>query len=205
MLTELGRSRCPRRVRPPGAAPLNAERSGLVQLASANAGDRQNRPRCGRGDLRARFRRGVPFQNHGGEILRGGWVSVELEVRPRWLVPDTNCFIDHLPLLQRVAAAPGQPYLLAVPLVVVTELEGLRRCGRVGGAAGAALGWLCGDAGAAVRFATSRGTLLASRTFTAERAEPRTTNDDRVLATALNLHANLASEPGEMPPYLYAF
>lgn len=50
-------------------------------------------------------------------MLHGGWVSAEIEVRPRWLVPDTNCFIDHLSLLQRVTEAEGLPYLLAVPLV----------------------------------------------------------------------------------------
>lgn len=47
----------------------------------------------------------------------GGANAGEIEVRPRWLVPDTNCFIDHLPLLQAIADAPGQPYTLAVPLV----------------------------------------------------------------------------------------
>ncbi|XP_052757427.1 uncharacterized protein LOC113517389 isoform X2 [Galleria mellonella] len=137
------------------------------------------------------------------EILGGGWVSVEVEVRPRWLVPDTNCFIDHLPLLQAVAEAPSQPYILAVPLVVMTELEGLKKCSRVGERASAALAWVCagggagggaGGAGAAVRLATSRGSLLASRAFTAERDHSRATNDDRVLATAINLHANLATE-----------
>ncbi|XP_072943401.1 uncharacterized protein Smg6 isoform X2 [Epargyreus clarus] len=124
--------------------------------------------------------------------MLGAASSAEVEVRPRWLVPDTNCFIDHLPLLQAVVAAPGQPYQLAVPLVVVTELEGLRRCARVGGAARGALGWVRGAAG--VRLATARGSLLASRAFTAEE-HARACNDDRVLATALNLHANVATLP----------
>ncbi|KAJ2952733.1 hypothetical protein O0L34_g7085 [Tuta absoluta] len=143
------------------------------------------------------------------EILRGGWVSVEVEVRPRWLVPDTNCFIDHLPLLRAVLALPGQPYSLAVPLVVMTELEGLRKCSRVGESALAALTWIGsggggggggGGAGGGVKLATSRGSLLASRSFTAESEArgpaggARSTNDDRVLATAVNLHANLASD-----------
>ncbi|KAG7307633.1 hypothetical protein JYU34_007854 [Plutella xylostella] len=137
------------------------------------------------------------------ELVAGGWVRAEVTVRPRWLVPDTNCFIEHLPLLTLLARP--QPYLLAVPLVVVTELEGLSRCGRVGAAAAAALAWLgvVGGAGAAggagappgVRFATSRGSLLASAAFTAEQETARATNDDRVLATALNLHANIPSEP----------
>ncbi|XP_049867626.1 telomerase-binding protein EST1A isoform X2 [Pectinophora gossypiella] len=132
------------------------------------------------------------------EILRGGWVSVEVEVRPRWLVPDTNCFIDHLQLLRAVAGAALQPYLLAVPLVVMTELEGLKRCARVGERARAALSWVSGGGGGgggAVRLATSRGSLLASRAFTAEQDTERGTNDDKVLSTALNLHANLAVEP----------
>ncbi|CAH0720855.1 unnamed protein product, partial [Brenthis ino] len=131
------------------------------------------------------------------EMLGSGWVSVEMEVRPRWLVPDTNCFIDHLALLQ--AAARPAAYTLAVPLVVVSELEGLRKCSRLGEAARAALAWISsGGAGAAggaggVRLATARGSLLAARglAFTAEQDQARTTNDDRVLATALNLQANL--------------
>ena len=49
------------------------------------------------------------------EMLGSAGASAEVEVRPRWLVPDTNCFIDHLPLL-RAAAAP-HAYHLAVPLV----------------------------------------------------------------------------------------
>ncbi|KAJ8725669.1 hypothetical protein PYW08_003852 [Mythimna loreyi] len=128
------------------------------------------------------------------EILRGGSVSSEVEVRPRLLVPDTNCFIDHLSLLQAIVAAPAQPYTLAVPVVVMSELEGLRLSARVGAAARAALGWV-GGAGGALRLATSRGSLLASRACTAEQdAAARATNDDRVLATALNLHTNTATD-----------
>lgn len=125
------------------------------------------------------------------EILRGDSVGGEVEVRPRLLVPDTNCFIDHLPLLQAVVAAPLQPYTLAVPVVVMTELEGLQRCARVGGAARGALRWVW-SAGPALRLATSRGSLLPSRTCTAE-SDAAGTNDDRVLATALALHANLTN------------
>lgn len=93
--------------------------------------------------------------------------------------------------------------------LVMTELEGLKKCSRVGPNASAALSWVIGGApgasgasgatgaSGAVRLATSRGSLLASRAFTAESDQPRATNDDRVLATALNLHANLASETGK--------
>lgn len=43
-------------------------------------------------------------------------VTVELEVRPAYVVPDTNCFITHLPYLERLVAVPS-PYTLLVPLV----------------------------------------------------------------------------------------
>ncbi|KAF2362770.1 DNA/RNA-binding domain Est1-type [Trinorchestia longiramus] len=55
-------------------------------------------------------------------------VGVELEVRPRYVVPDTNCFITHLQYLTSLVAQPS-PYTLLVPLVVVRELEGLSRGG----------------------------------------------------------------------------
>jgi hypothetical protein len=37
---------------------------------------------------------------------------VEMKVRPRYLVPDTNCFIDHLESLQQLNS-----FTLMVPLV----------------------------------------------------------------------------------------
>ncbi|XP_045491287.1 uncharacterized protein LOC123691097 isoform X2 [Colias croceus] len=143
------------------------------------------------------------------EMLGSGSVCVELEVRPRWLVPDTNCFIDHLPLL-RALVAPAQTYQIAVPLVVMTELEGLCKCSRLGSAARAALAWASGAGGGAgggagsgaggvqrargVRLVTTRGSVLTSRTFTAEDHRPGHSNDDRVLDTAINLQANVSSE-----------
>jgi len=53
-------------------------------------------------------------------------VGVELEVHPRYVVPDTNCFISHLAFLARLVRRPS-PYTLLVPYVVVSELEGLSR------------------------------------------------------------------------------
>ncbi|KOX71356.1 Telomerase-binding protein EST1A [Melipona quadrifasciata] len=58
------------------------------------------------------------------QILQKSSVSVEIEVRPRQLVPDTNCFIDYLPQLQNIAKAVSgaQPiYTLMVPLVDVKQ------------------------------------------------------------------------------------
>nr|CAD7207484.1 unnamed protein product [Timema douglasi] len=57
----------------------------------------------------------------GPTILRETVVSVEIEVKPHYLVPDTNCFIDYLPQLQKISQATTsqhQPlYTLMVPLV----------------------------------------------------------------------------------------
>jgi hypothetical protein len=53
-------------------------------------------------------------------ILRDSVVSVEIEVKPHNLVPDTNCFIDYLSELQiiaRAGPAPQHYYTLMVPLV----------------------------------------------------------------------------------------
>lgn len=53
-------------------------------------------------------------------ILRDSVVSVEIEVKPHNLVPDTNCFIDYLSQLQiiaRAGTAPQHYYTLMVPLV----------------------------------------------------------------------------------------
>ncbi|XP_077294426.1 smg6 nonsense mediated mRNA decay factor isoform X3 [Arctopsyche grandis] len=121
-------------------------------------------------------------------LLRQGQISVELEVRPRYLVPDTNCFIDHLPRLQRlIAPEANTAYTLVVPLVVVSELEGLTRAVRVGEAAQAALEVLRVRR-PALRFATTRGNLLGTATFTAEQdTDASLTNDDRILAASLSL------------------
>lgn len=79
----------------------------------------------------------------------------------------------------------------------MTELEGLCRCSRLGEAARNALSWVGGACTRGVRLVTARGSLLNSRTFTAENHKAGHSNDDRVLDTAINLQANLTSEQGE--------
>ncbi|XP_051160471.1 telomerase-binding protein EST1A-like isoform X3 [Leptopilina boulardi] len=144
-------------------------------------------------------------------ILSKSLVSVEIEVRPRQLVPDTNCFIDYLPQLQSIAKAVSgaQPiYTLMVPLVVLNELEGLARgagtrdtqpasraalnpehVARVAENAKAALAF-ARSRNPAIRCLTTRGTVLSSSTFTVEEdvsQDGLTRNDDRILATCLSL------------------
>ncbi|CAB1333253.1 unnamed protein product [Coregonus sp. 'balchen'] len=63
---------------------------------------------------------------------------MELEVRPLFLVPDTNGFIDHLTGLKTLLQS--RTYILVVPLIVITELDGLAKgqesCGGSGGVRG---------------------------------------------------------------------
>ncbi|KAI5099801.1 telomerase-binding protein EST1A, partial [Silurus meridionalis] len=51
--------------------------------------------------------------------------QLELQIRPIYLVPDTNCFIDHLEGLRRLLVCGT--YILVVPLIVITELDGLAK------------------------------------------------------------------------------
>ncbi|XP_035035025.2 telomerase-binding protein EST1A isoform X2 [Hippoglossus stenolepis] len=51
--------------------------------------------------------------------------QLELEVRPLFLVPDTNGFIDHLEGLQKLLQC--RTYIIVLPLIVITELDGLAK------------------------------------------------------------------------------
>ncbi|XP_058857558.1 telomerase-binding protein EST1A [Acipenser ruthenus] len=51
--------------------------------------------------------------------------QLEIEITPVFLVPDTNGFIDHLNGLAKLLSCKA--YILVVPLIVITELDGLAR------------------------------------------------------------------------------
>ena len=50
---------------------------------------------------------------------------IEIEIRPKFIVADTNCFIDHLYLVRRLLSAG--PFITIVPLVVINELDKLTK------------------------------------------------------------------------------
>lgn len=54
-------------------------------------------------------------------ILEQCSYSVEMEVKPKYLVPDTNCFIDYLPYLRSISEVTTDTnetlYSLMVPLI----------------------------------------------------------------------------------------
>ncbi|KAL0272665.1 UNVERIFIED_CONTAM: hypothetical protein PYX00_005543 [Menopon gallinae] len=158
-------------------------------------------------------------------ILQQSGLSVVIEVKPRYLVPDTNCFIDYLTLLQKIAtccATGVEPYyILTVPLIVLNELEGLARGGRdrdmshmslpekvhandVTESARTALSYLKSTTRTLpkIRCVTMTGAFINSFTsFTVEDDVDRDIkNDDRILATCLSLCRNSGKEqtkPGD--------
>ncbi|TTK47645.1 Telomerase-binding protein EST1A [Bagarius yarrelli] len=129
-------------------------------------------------------------------VLETG-VKMELEIRPFYLVPDTNCFIDHLEGLKKLLACGT--YILVVPLIVITELDGLakgqecRKMDSTGEAAHAKLVQECAKAAMAflekgfeakepgLRALTSRGNQLDSIAFRSEDTSGHQGNNDDVI------------------------
>lgn len=137
--------------------------------------------------------------------------TVCLEIRPKYLLPDTNCFIDFLPQIKQLAQAYPL-YHVIVPIVVLNELEGLAKGDETGMKvydtptktslnAHKALVFLKG-VGSNVKCATSKGSFLNSMAFTKESDYINSgenspidhlNNDDKILLTAINLtklHSN---------------
>ncbi|KAL1440197.1 hypothetical protein MTO96_010005 [Rhipicephalus appendiculatus] len=123
-----------------------------------------------------------------------------LEIRPRFLIPDTNCFIDHLPLVQKLVA--DGHFNVYVPIVVLNELHGLARggsrpgpcpdhCEKVGSSARAALAYLeerFGQREPKLRAITIRGSILDTISFRSEDlGDYKGTNDDQILTCCLLL------------------
>ncbi|XP_044755444.1 telomerase-binding protein EST1A [Coccinella septempunctata] len=139
------------------------------------------------------------------KILAQSIISVHIEVLPKYLVPDTNCFIDHLHRIEDIIKVPNSPYIIMVPIVVLGELEGLGRGGiapvpgtmsrtdpehtkKVGEAARKAL-VLLKKRHHNIKCVTTKGAVLNSTTFTTEEDPSMNLakNDDKILTTCLNL------------------
>lgn len=139
------------------------------------------------------------------EILRqNNAETLSIEVRPKYLIPDTNCFIDFLQEI-RLLTTVYPLYHVIVPIVVLNELEGLAK-GDEGGAkiydtptktsrsSQKALLFLK-NAGTVIKCATTKGSFLNSMAFTKESdtttgntlAAEHLNNDDKILLTVANL------------------
>ncbi|XP_070572544.1 telomerase-binding protein EST1A-like [Ptychodera flava] len=117
-----------------------------------------------------------------------------LEVRPVYIVPDTNCFIDHLKGVQMIV--DSKRYTLIVPLVVINELDGLAKgsregqyinaahANRVQQGARAAISYLEDEFelyNNRIRAVTSRGSVLDTIAFRSEDPQGKTGNNDDVI------------------------
>lgn len=51
--------------------------------------------------------------------------QIELEIRPKFIVADTNCYIDHLNLIELIFKS--NHYIVILPLLVLSELEKLAK------------------------------------------------------------------------------
>ncbi len=126
-------------------------------------------------------------------------VNVTLEVCPRFIVPDTNCFVDYLPELSRLAKSGN--FQVRVPVAVLQELDGLAKGVRPGTKysspehaimvadnARLALNFLR-DRPPNTKCVTSRGTVLSSLGVTTEEnfGEDDKKNDDLILDSVINL------------------
>ncbi|XP_045475193.1 telomerase-binding protein EST1A isoform X2 [Harmonia axyridis] len=158
------------------------------------------------------------------KILAQSIISVHIEVLPKYLVPDTNCFIDYLDEIETIIKVPNAPYTIMVPIVVLAELEGLGRGGispasgtlskndpehirKVGEAARKAL-VLLKKRHHNIKCVTTKGAFLNTTTFTTEEDASTNSakNDDKILTTCLNLSKShmkeMESKEGE-PRQIY--
>uniref|UniRef100_A0A182THB9 PINc domain-containing protein n=1 Tax=Anopheles melas TaxID=34690 RepID=A0A182THB9_9DIPT len=65
-------------------------------------------------------------RKEGRDILSQSTIAVTIEVHPRFLVTDTNCFVDYLGAIELISKAHPL-YQLMVPIIVINELEGLSK------------------------------------------------------------------------------
>ncbi|XP_070591614.1 telomerase-binding protein EST1A isoform X2 [Erythrolamprus reginae] len=125
--------------------------------------------------------------------------QMELEIRPVFLVPDTNGFVDHLSSLAKLLEC--RHFILVVPLIVINELDGLAKGPESEHRAGGYSRLLQDRARKAVDFLescferrdsyiralTSRGNELESISFRSEDiSRQQGNNDDLVLSCCLH-------------------
>ncbi|XP_048374838.1 telomerase-binding protein EST1A isoform X3 [Sphaerodactylus townsendi] len=125
--------------------------------------------------------------------------QMELEIRPVFLVPDTNGFIDHLDSLTKLLDC--RQFIIVVPLIVINELDGLAKGPESENRTGGYARLLQERARKAVEFLearfeqrdtymralTSRGNELESISFRSEDiSRQQGNNDDLILSCCLH-------------------
>lgn len=119
-----------------------------------------------------------------------------IEINPIYLVPDTNCFIDHLPAIEELIASLR--YVMIVPLVVINELDGLSLGGqggdpptsdRVATRAAEAVEFLerlFDVRNKHLKAMTSEGNILDTIVYRSEESKRIGNNDDLILSCCLH-------------------
>uniref|UniRef100_A0A1I8ATU0 PINc domain-containing protein n=1 Tax=Steinernema glaseri TaxID=37863 RepID=A0A1I8ATU0_9BILA len=148
-----------------------------------------------------------------------------LEVRPEYLVPDTNTFIDHLASLKKIIES--KRFTTLVPTTVIAELTGLSqpaanllantKPGHMGATDIDHIDWVSEQARLAVQYLrnvsesrtpgiytiTSNGNRQPSLNFVTEELprsdDKKAVNDDRILSCCVQFEAKMSSstEPAE--------
>lgn len=64
------------------------------------------------------------------EILKQASYCIEIEIKPHYVVPDTNCFIDYLPQLEKLmhSFSHVQEYTCTLMVPTVGELKNRNLC-----------------------------------------------------------------------------
>lgn len=129
---------------------------------------------------------------------------IELEIRPKFVVPDTNCFIDHLDLIDKILQT--NYYILIVPLLVINELDklsksissfnddSLEHAQYVQRSAKKAINYLnekFDKRDRNLKAITSQGSILETIQFRSEELKTKGTNDELILGCCLHfVHDN---------------
>jgi len=128
-------------------------------------------------------------------------VRTTLEIRPKFVLPDTNEFIDNLESVKELARSGD--IQIRVSVVVLGELEGLTKskemidrpehAAMLRENSKAALTWIR-EKPANVKCVTTKGNILTSLIVTAEQdTGADQTNDERILQCCLNLDTSPAA------------
>lgn len=127
-------------------------------------------------------------------------IRVQLEIKPHYLVPDTNCFIDYLDDLktlankktgsQSSAVLKRNLFTILIPCIVYNELTNISKSAKksetVVANAQKALQYIQSET-TSVKYVTTKGTFLAKNTFSMEEDDLLLKNDDKILETCLSL------------------
>ncbi|OQR67471.1 telomerase-binding protein EST1A-like [Tropilaelaps mercedesae] len=186
----------------------------LSSAGTATGGGEMEKLRRKKHLLQKRVKRHNRVQAYIERVLHSSRVGTTiLEIRPRFLIPDTNCLVDHLDKVRALVAC--KTFSIYIPIIVVNELDGLARgcmtgarthqspahAARVTAFAREALGFLesrFARREPKLRTVTSRGNLIDSISFRTEAGNDLAgvTNDDLILSCAVSLGKSPASGGG---------